>query len=241
MPWRVGRLVEVRDETPSARTLVLDVPDWPGHLAGQRVDLRLTAEDGYTARRSYSLAAPTNGSRVVLTVQRVVDGEVSPYLTQVFDVGDPVEIRGPIGGWFVWRPQDPGPLLLVAGGSGIVPLMAIVRARGAAASRVPCRLVYSARTPQDAFYSDELRRRARTDPGLDVTRVYTRASPPSRLTPPRRLGIAELSTAAWPAEFAATCYVCGPNGFVESVADMLVALGNDATRIRTERFGPGGR
>ncbi|KJE23901.1 flavodoxin reductase family protein [Frankia torreyi] len=241
IPWRVARLVEVRDETPSARTLVLEVPQWPGHLAGQRVDVRLTAEDGYTARRSYSLAAPTDGSRVVLTVQRVADGEVSPYLTQVFAVGDPVEIRGPIGGWFVWRPQDRDPVLLVAGGSGIVPLMAMVRARAAAASRAPFRLAYSVRTPGDAYYSEELRHRARADPGLDLTRVYTRATPPDWPNPPHRLGLAELSAVAWPAAFAPTCYVCGPNGFVESVADMLVALGHDPARVRTERFGPSGR
>ncbi|WP_261561653.1 ferredoxin reductase [Frankia tisae] len=241
MPWHVARLAEVRDETPSARTLVLEVPQWPGHLAGQRVDVRLTAEDGYTARRSYSLAAPADGARVVLTIQRVADGEVSPYLTQVFAVGDPVEIRGPIGGWFVWRPQDRAPVLLVAGGSGIVPLMAMVRARAAAASRVPFRLAYSVRTPGDGYYSAELRLRSRADPGLDVTRIYTRATPPDWSSPPRRLGLAELSTVAWPAEFAPACYVCGPNGFVESVADMLVALGHDPSRVRTERFGPGGR
>ncbi|WP_242424153.1 FAD-binding oxidoreductase, partial [Frankia sp. EI5c] len=177
LAWRVARLAAVREETSTARTLVLDVPGWPGHLAGQRVDLRLTAADGYSTRRSYSLAAPADGDRLELTVQRVPGGEVSPYLTEVFSVGDPVELRGPIGGWFVWRPTDTAPVLLVAGGSGIVPLMAMVRARRAAGSRVPFRLLYSARTPADLYYAAELREAVHRDPGLDVTRVYTRAVP----------------------------------------------------------------
>lgn len=239
--WRVARLVEVRDENPAARTLVLEVDDWPGHLAGQRVDVRLTAADGYSTRRSYSLAAPAEGTRIALTVQRVPGGEVSPYLTETYAVGDPVEVRGPIGGWFVWRPEDTAPVLLVAGGSGVVPLMAMVRARRGARSRTPFRLLYSVRSPGDAFYADELRRRVRDDAGLDVTWVYTRQTPPGWAAPPRRMIPADLTGAGWPAEFEPTCYVCGPTGFVESVADMLVALGHDPGRIRTERFGPTGR
>src|SRR5947207_7957108 len=154
LTWRVGHLAGQREETATARTLVLDVPGWPGHLAGQHVDLRLTAADGYSAQRSFSLAAAVDGDRVELTVQRVPDGEVSPYLTEVFAVGDPIEIRGPVGGWFVWRETDRAPVLLVAGGSGIVPLMAMVRARAGAGSRVPFRLVYSVRTPDDGYYAD---------------------------------------------------------------------------------------
>lgn len=240
LTWRVARLIEARDETPTARTLVLDVPGWPGHLAGQHVDVRLTADDGYTAQRSYSIAAPADGDRVELTVQRVPDGEVSPYLTEVFAKGDPVELRGPVGGWFVWRPADTAPVLLVAGGSGIVPLMAMVRARRAAGSRVPFRLIYSVRTPSDVYYADELRRRARDDGGLDVTYAYTRAVPDGWREPPRRLGVAAVNTAGWPPDLEPACFVCGPTGFVEAVADILVALGHDPRRVRTERFGPTG-
>ncbi len=229
-----------RDETPSARTLVLDVPDWPGHQAGQHVDVRLTAEDGYTAQRSYSIANAADGGRLELTVQRVPEGEVSEYLTGVYRVGDPVEIRGPVGGWFVWRPAEPDPVLLVGGGSGIVPLMAMIRARKAGGSRVPFRLIYSVRSPEDGYYADELRTRARDDSGLDVAYVYTRRAPRNWPEPPRRVGVAALNTAGWPPELAPLCYVCGPTGFVETVADTLVALGHDPARVRTERFGPTG-
>lgn len=238
--WRIARLVEVRDETPTARTLVLNVPDWPGHLAGQHVDVRLTAADGYSTQRSYSIAGPAEGDRVTLTVQRIPGGEVSPYLTEVFSVGDPVEIRGPVGGWFVWRPTDSEPVLLVAGGSGIVPLMAMVRTRHMAGSRVPFRLIYSVRTPEDVYYAEELSRRVRDDAGLDVTYAYTRAVPDGWPTPPRRLGAAEVNSAGWPAQFEPTCFVCGPTGFVETVADILLALGHNPRRVKTERFGPSG-
>ncbi|GAA4722978.1 ferredoxin reductase [Phytohabitans rumicis] len=240
LTWQVGQLVEARAETPTARTLVLDVPDWPGHLPGQHVDVRLTADDGYSTQRSYSIAAPADGDRVELTVQSVPDGEVSPYLTEVFAVGDQVEIRGPVGGWFVWRPADTAPVLLVAGGSGIVPLMAMVRARRAAGSRTLFRLIYSVRTPADAYYADELRRRVRDDAGLDVTYAYTRTVPDGWPGQPRRLGVADINTAGWPPDLAPACYVCGPTGFVETVADILVALGHDPRRVRTERFGPTG-
>jgi ferredoxin-NADP reductase len=236
----VARLVEVRDETSTARTLVLDVADWPGHLPGQHVDVRLTAADGYSTQRSYSIANPAEGDRLKLTVQRVPGGEVSPYLTEVFSVGDPVEIRGPVGGWFVWRPTSSEPVLLVAGGSGIVPLMAMVRARHMAGNRAPFRLIYSVRAPRDVYYAEELSRRVRDDAGLDVTYAYTRAVPDGWSTPPRRLGVAEVNSAGWPAEFEPTCFVCGPTGFVEAVADILLALGHDPSRVRTERFGPSG-
>jgi ferredoxin-NADP reductase len=236
----VARLAEVRDETPTARTLVLIVPGWPGHLAGQHVDVRLTAADGYSTQRSYSLAGPAEGDRLELTVQRVPGGEVSPYLTEVFSQGDPVEIRGPVGGWFVWRPGSSEPVLLIAGGSGIVPLMAMVRARRLAGSRVPFRLIYSVRTPDDRFYAEELSRRVRDDAGLDVSYVYTRAVPDGWPTGPRRIGVAEVNSAGWPAQLEPTCFVCGPTGFVEAVADILLALGHDPSRVRTERFGPTG-
>ncbi|GAA4637975.1 ferredoxin reductase [Actinoallomurus vinaceus] len=237
LSWRVARLAEARAETATARTLVFDVPGWPGHLAGQHVDVRLTADDGYTAQRSYSLAAPADGAHVELTVQDVPDGEVSSYLTEGLSVGDPVEIRGPVGGWFVWRPADTAPVLLVAGGSGIVPLMAMVRARRQAGSRTPFRLVYSVRTPADRYYAAELRR---ADPGLDVAYVYTREVPEGWSRPPGRLTVADLNSGGWPADFAPDCFVCGPTGFVETAADILLALGHDARKIKTERFGPTG-
>jgi ferredoxin-NADP reductase len=209
---------------------VLDVPDWPGHLPGQHVDVRLTAPDGYTAQRSYSIASAA--PRLELTVQRLDDGEVSPYLTEILKPGDPMEFRGPIGGWFVWRATAPDPVLLVAGGSGIVPLMAMIRARAAAGGRQPFRLIYSVRSPADMLYADELRA---TAGGLDTHLVYTRASPDG--IPVGRLTVATVNTHGWPPDFAPDCYVCGPTGFVETVADILVALGHDPRRIRTERFG----
>jgi ferredoxin-NADP reductase len=233
----VVRLVEYRDETPTARTLILDAPGWPGHLPGQHVDVRLTAEDGYSAQRSYSLAAPPDGDRVELTVQRLPDGEVSPYLTEVYSAGDPVEIRGPVGGWFVWRPTDTKPVLLVAGGSGLVPLMAMLRARRAAGSRVPFRLIYSVRSPAEVLYASELRMQV---PGVDITYLYTRQTPEGWRTPPRRISVADVNSGGWPPDFEPACFVCGPTGFVEAVADMLVALGHDPSRVKTERFGPSG-
>ncbi|WP_329010963.1 ferredoxin reductase [Micromonospora rifamycinica] len=238
--WRVARLVERRVETPTAQTLVLSVPGWPGHLPGQHVDVRLTAPDGYQAARSYSLAGPADDDRVALTVQRVPDGEVSPYLTDAWAEGDPVEVRGPVGGWFVWRPEQTAPVLLVAGGSGVVPLMAMVRARRAAGNRAPFRLVYSVRTPADVIYADELRTRNRDDLGLDVTYVYTRQAPDGWRGEPHRIGLADVNTHGWPAELEPLCYVCGPTGFVETVADLLVGLGHQTRRVRTERFGPTG-
>jgi ferredoxin-NADP reductase len=238
LTWRVAALAEARDQTDSARSLVFDVPGWPGHLPGQHVDVRLTAEDGYSVQRSYSIASAVDGDRVELGVQRVPDGEVSPYLCDVLAEGDQVELRGPVGGWFVWRQADPAPVLLVAGGSGIAPLMAMVRTRAAQGSRVPFRLVYSVRTPRDVYFADELRRRSRDDAGLDVQLVYTRQAPEGAVEPAGRVNVATLNTHGWPAEFAPNCFVCGPTGFVETVADILVALGHDPRRVRTERFGP---
>jgi ferredoxin-NADP reductase len=235
LTWHVATLAESRAETATARTLVFQVPGWPGHLAGQHVDVRLTAADGYSTQRSYSLAAPADGDRLELTVQNVADGEVSPYLTEGLSPGDPVELRGPVGGWFVWRPSAPAPVLLVAGGSGIVPLMAMVRARRQAGARTPFRLVYSVRTPAELFYAEELRR---TEPGLDVTLIYTREAPGGWSRPPGRLTGADLDTDHRQAE--PDCFVCGPTGFVEAAAGILLTLGHDARRIKTERFGPSG-
>ncbi len=234
--WRPAVLVDRRTETPSARTLVLEVDEWAGHLAGQHVDVRLTAEDGYQSARSYSLAAPADGTRLEITVQRTAGGEVSPFLADELAVGDSVEVRGPLGGWFVWRPSDPAPVLLVAGGSGVVPLMAMVRAR-AGASRAPFRLVYSLRTPDDRIYAAELRRRAAEDGGLDVAYVYTREAPAGSPRPPGRIRADDLLAHGWPPDFEPTCYVCGPTPLVEAVAGLLVAAGHDPDRIRTERFG----
>jgi ferredoxin-NADP reductase len=237
LTWRVARVTAVRDETATARTLVLDVPGWAGHLPGQHVDVRLTAPDGYRAQRSYSIASAwTPGASVELTVQRLDEGEVSPYLTEGVSVDDPLELRGPVGGWFVWR-GDTAPVLLVAGGSGIVPLMSMIRARAAARGRQRFRLIYSVRTPDDACYAAELHRRVRDDAGLEVRFVYTRRTPDGWPEPAKRLTLDVLTAHGWPPEFAPSVFVCGPTGFVEAAADMLVALGHDPQRIRTERFG----
>jgi ferredoxin-NADP reductase len=240
LSWQAASLVEHRNETDSARTLVLRVPGWPGHLAGQHVDLRLTAEDGYQAVRSYSLAAPANGDLIEVTVQGLAEGEVSPYLTENFSVDDQIELRGPAGGWFIWRPTEVAPVLLVAGGAGIVPLMAMVRARRAVKSRVPFRLVYSVRTPAELYYRHELRVPQPGDAGLDVSYVYTRTIPDGFARPPGRLTVADLNSGGWPADFEPECFVCGPTGFVEAAANILVALGHDPRRVKTERFGPSG-
>ncbi|MEV4390017.1 ferredoxin reductase [Micromonospora sp. NPDC049580] len=242
--WQVARLVERRVETATAETLILEVPDWPGHLPGQHVDVRLTAPDGYQTARSYSIAGPVvdgpGGPRIEVTVQRVPDGEVSPYLIDVFGPGDPVEVRGPLGGWFIWRSEDTAPVQLVAGGSGIVPLMAMIRARRAIGSKVPFRLIYSVRTAEDVIYADELRRRVRDDFGLDVAYVYTREAPDGWRGEPHRIGLADVNTHGWPPDLEPLTYVCGPTGFVEAVADLLVGLGHPSRRIKTERFGPTG-
>lgn len=238
LSWQVATVAAVRDETPSARTLVLDLPDWAGHLPGQHVDVRLTAPDGYSAERSYSIASAwLDDGQVELTIQRIEDGEVSSYLAEDLKPGDPLELRGPVGGWFVWRAAQTAPVLLAAGGSGVVPLMAMIRARGAIRGRQPFRLIYSVRTPADALYATELARRVRDDPGLDVHFVYTRETPPDWPEPPARISVATVNTYGWPPDFQPDCYVCGPTSFVETTANILVALGHDAKKVRTERFG----
>jgi ferredoxin-NADP reductase len=235
--WQIATLVDSRPETPTARTLALDVPGWTGHLAGQHLDVRLTAEDGYSAQRSYSIASAPDGSRIEITVQAVRDGEVSPYLLEDFAVGDSIELRGPVGRWFAWRPTEPAPVLLVAGGSGIVPLMAMVRTRRATGSRVPFRLIYSVRSPGDLIYADELIRRTSMD-GLDTRIIYTRTAPDGDRRGPGRVTADDLVRSGWPPDLEPRSYVCGPSGFVEAVADLLVSVGHDPAEIRTERFGP---
>ena len=243
LEWRVATVVEVRDETPRARTLVLDVPQWPGHRAGQHVDVRLVDEDGYQAQRSYSIASPPDEHTVAITVERLDDGEVSPYLVDDLRRGDGLEIRGPIGGYFVWTASVGGPLLLVGGGSGIVPLMAMLRHRAhgdpSARTAVPVRVLYSARTPEDAIYRAELEQI--TDPALvEVVFTFTRGAPPTWTGYRRRIDRAMLEAVSWPSDAAANAYVCGPTNLVESVASLLVDLGYTPSRVRTERFGPTG-
>jgi ferredoxin-NADP reductase len=228
----------VADETPGVRTLVLETADWPGHRAGQHVDIRLTAEDGYTAERAYSIASAP-GEPLAITVELLEDGEVSPYLVEVVREGDAFDVRGPIGGYFVWDPSDGGPLLLVAGGSGVAPLRSMLRHRRRSGSDVPARLLYSARSLDDVIYRDEL---AEPDPGLDVVLTLTRTQPPGWSGHSRRLDAALLREVAWPAGDEPRVFVCGPTSFVETVASALVELGYDPARVKTERFGAtGGR
>lgn len=237
MKWLVATLTTIRTETPTAKTLVFDVDGWTGHKPGQHVDVRLTAEDGYSAQRSYSMATPDSGNTVVLTIQTVDDGEVSPYLTGILAVGDQVELRGPIGGWFVWDTRSVAPVLLIAGGSGIVPLMAMVRARVERGGAAPFRLIYSVRSPDEVLYGDELRS---LPGGIDVSFRYTRRAPDDFDGRVGRLTPNDLAADGWPADIAPACFVCGPTGFVEVAADMLVADGHLPPRIKTERFGPAG-
>jgi ferredoxin-NADP reductase len=240
LSWRLASVVDVVTETPRARTVVLDVPEWPGHLAGQHVDVRLTADDGYQAQRSYSISsAPGDGGRLAITVERLEDGEVSPYLTDDLRTGDHLEVRGPIGGWFVWNSSAAAPLFLVAGGSGVCPLMAMLRERAARGSTVPARLLYSARDPGDVIYRPELDRLAGGE-GLEVVLTLTRAWPDGWTGYVRRVDEEMLRDVAWPPDRGPSMYVCGPTPFVESVAESLVALGHDPVGIRTERFGPTG-
>jgi ferredoxin-NADP reductase len=237
LPWRVARVLDTTPETDSARTIGLVVPRWGGHLPGQHIDLRLTAEDGYSAQRSYSLGRPTDGDRIEFTVQEIADGEVSPYLVGMHP-GEEVELRGPIGGWFVWRPAEETRVLLVAGGSGIVPLMAMLRQRITTGSS-EFRLVYSVRSPGDVYYANELAQLQDDCDWLRVDLVYTRAAPRSA-RPPGRVRVGDLAEPGWTPGDDPRVYVCGPTGFVESVTAMLVGLGHPPSVIRTERFGPSG-
>lgn len=237
MRWLPATVTETVPETVTAVTLRLDVPEWGGHRAGQHVDIRLTAEDGYSAQRSYSIASAPDDERLELTVVRIDDGEVSPYLTSVLDVGDQIELRGPIGGYFAWDPADTRPVLLVGGGSGVVPLMAMLRHHRAIAHPADMRLLYSARTVDDVLYRDELEAIAG---GGAVTITLTRAAPPGWTGRRGRIDAALLRDVGWPTAVGSRAFVCGPTPFVEAVAQALVALGHDAAHIRTERFGPTG-
>jgi ferredoxin-NADP reductase len=236
----VATVRAVRPETPAARTIVLDVPGWPGHVAGQHVDVRLTAEDGYQAQRSYSIASAPEADDVELTVERIDDGEVSPYLVDELRAGDQFEVRGPVGGHFTWRAADGGPLLLVAGGSGLVPLMAMLRQRAAQGSTAEARLLVSARSRDDVLYRDELAALAGRGDGLGVAYTLTRERPPAWDGYDRRVDAAMLE-AVGPAPAAVPrVFVCGPTAFVERVADLLVSMGYAPAAIRAERFGPTG-
>jgi ferredoxin-NADP reductase len=242
--WRIGTVVKIIDETTRVRTLVLDVPGWPGHRAGQHVDVRLTADDGYQTERSYSIASPPEDPRISLTIERLEDGEVSSYLVDVLRDGDAIELRGPIGGHFVWSVSDGGPLMLVGGGSGIVPLMAMLRHRAmspASARRaVPARLLYSSRSWAELIYRDELARLADVDDSLRVTDTITREPPPNWTGYARHIDRAMLAEVAWPVATRPHIFVCGGTPLVETAAEALVALGYDPASIRTERFGPTG-
>jgi ferredoxin-NADP reductase len=237
--WRVATVRDVHDETPRARTIVFDVPDWPGHVAGQHVDVRLTAEDGYQAQRSYSIASAPEDPTVALTVERIEDGEVSEYLTGELRAGDQLELRGPIGGHFTWSVERGGPLLLVGGGSGLVPLMAMLRHRAARGSMVDARLLVSARRREDLLYRDELAALAVGD-GLVTHYTLTREQPSGWEGDARRVDADMLAAVGPPAEAEPRVFVCGPTPLVEQVADALVDLGHPPRAIRAERFGPTG-
>ena len=240
LSWQLCEVAEVVAETPQVKTLVLDAPEWPGHLAGQHVDIRLTAEDGYQAQRSYSIASAPEEGRLALTVERLGDGEVSPYLTDVLVVGDKLELRGPIGGYFVWDADDGGPVLLVGGGSGVVPLMAMIRHRAAVGSDVPMRLLYSAKRHEDVIYRDELEELSGRGDGLEAFFTLTRGQPEGWTGYSRRVDRELLADVGWPAEEGPLAYVCGPTGFVEAVASALVEMELPPARVKTERFGPTG-
>jgi ferredoxin-NADP reductase len=238
LTWQAADVVEIVTETPRVKTIVFEVPGWAGHRPGQHVDVRLTAEDGYQAERSYSIGSAPSGNRIELTVERLEDGEVSPYLTDELRPGDQIELRGPVGGYFVWEPAEGGPLLLVAGGSGVVPLMAMIRAREAAANDVDTRLVFSSRSWDEVIYRAELERL--DGDGLAVIHTLTRSQPPGWTGYARRVDRDMLAQVGpIPAE-RPRVYVCGPTPFVEAVAEALVQLGHEPLRVRTERFGPTG-
>jgi ferredoxin-NADP reductase len=238
LTWRLAGVVDVITETPRAATLVFDVPGWAGHRAGQHVDIRLTAEDGYQTERSYSISSAPDGTRIALTVVRVEDGEVSPYLTGELRPGDQIELRGPVGGYFVWEPSQGGPLLLVAGGSGLAPLMAMIRLRDAVGSGVETTLLASSRSWEDILFRAELERLAGS--GLTVVHTLTASQPPGWSGYARRVDADMLAEIGPGPAARPRVFVCGPTQFVETVAEALVTLGHEPQRIRTERFGPTG-
>ena len=240
LKWQVAKVTSVTPETPRVSSLSFDVPAWSGHLAGQHVDVRLTSEDGYQAQRSYSIASPPEERQVVITVERLDDGEVSPYLVGDVREGDSLELRGPIGGYFVWRAADSRPVLLIGGGSGVVPLMAMVRHRELAKSTTPVRLLYSSRTFEDVIYREELDGLAARESGLSVHHTLTRSHPTGWPGFTRRLDRQMIEDVAWPVDSAPTVFVCGPTPFVEAAATLLVEKGYEPGWIKTERFGATG-
>jgi len=240
LSWQLGEVEELVQETPRVASLYVNVPDWPGHLPGQHVDVRLTAEDGYQAERSYSIASPPEDRWLALTVERLDDGEVSPYLVGELKVGDKLELRGPIGGYFVWRAGDERPLLLIGGGSGVVPLMAMLRHRAKATRKAPARLLYSSRMLADVIYREELDRLAAAGDGLAVFHTLTRDKPAGWSGYTRRLDETMVREVAWPKEQMPAVFICGPTPFVEAAASLLVAMSYDPATIKTERFGATG-
>jgi ferredoxin-NADP reductase len=238
LTWQLAEVVDVVNETPRVETIIFDVPGWPGHRAGQHVDIRLTAEDGYRAERSYSIASAPDGTRIALTVERLDDGEVSPYLTDELRAGDAIELRGPVGGYFVWEPAQGGPLFLVAGGSGIVPLMSMLRLRAAVGSDVETRLLFSSRSWDEIIYRAELERLG--EDGVVVAHTLTRSQPAEWPGYARRVDREMLADVDPDPEHDPLVYVCGPTAFVEVVAQELVALGHAPRAIKTERFGATG-
>jgi ferredoxin-NADP reductase len=237
LTWLAAEVAGGKWETPRVKTLALTVPGWAGHRAGQHLDVRLTAEDGYQAERSYSIASAP-GEPLALTVERLDDGEVSPYLVDEAREGDGFEVRGPIGGYFVWEPDDPAPVLLVGGGSGVAPLMSMARSRARAGGSAPMRLLYSSRSFDDVIYRDELD--ALAGNGFEVVHTLTREQPPGWTGFSRRIDPELLAEVAWPAEDEPRVFVCGSTRFVDAAADGLVELGYDPRSIRTERFGATG-
>lgn len=241
LDWQLATVTAVRDETPTVRSFTLELPGWAGHRAGQHVDLRLTAEDGYSVERSYSIASePERSGEVDITVERIEGGEVSPFLHEVVIPGDRIEVRGPIGGYFVWEAAQGGPVLLVAGGSGVVPLMAMARHRARAGSTVPMRLLVSSRGPDEIIYRDELDRLAAARDGFEVLHTLTRRQPDAWTGYARRIDEAMLAEVLAPLGSSTRCFACGPTALIEVVANALVRLGLPPDRIRTERFGPTG-
>ena len=241
LDWQLATVMAIRDETPTVRTFTLDLPGWAGHRPGQHVDLRLTAADGYSVERSYSIASePERRGAIDITVERIPGGEVSAFLHEVVVPGDRLELRGPIGGYFVWEAMLGGPLLLVAGGSGIVPLMAMARHRARAGSTTPARLLFSSRGPEEIIYRDELESLAAAGDGFGVTHTLTRHQPAGWTGYARRIDEAMLTEVLEPLGSAARAYACGPTALVEVVANGLVRLGLPPDRVRTERFGPTG-
>ena len=239
--WQIATIKAARPETPTVKTFTLTLPDWAPHRAGQHYDVRLTAPDGYQAQRSYSIASePERTGEVDLTVERLEDGEISTYMHDVLVPGDQIEMRGPIGGYFVWEVSRGGPLLLVAGGSGVVPLMAMIRHRAAAGSHIPTRLLYSSRTPEDVIYAEELARLSAAGNGLEVLHTFTRTQPPGWTGYARRIDNQMLAEVIRPFDTPPQVYICGPTLLVEAVANGLVQIGLPPAQIRTERFGPTG-